>query len=194
MKIAINIVLFLVAAALAYVLYQGIAEPIQFRSEWRDREGAVKDQLEKVRDAQIAYKSIVGRYASTFDSLEQTLKTESFIIKSLSGDPEVDANVVEIITKVSALDSMTTLGINLDSLRYIPYTNGLVFDMETKVLDEYQNAKNIPVIKVSANVRDYMGPWAKMKYAKYDDAYKPKTAKTEFGDLNKPSTNGNWRQ
>lgn len=194
MKIAINIVLLLVAAALAYVLYQGIAEPIQFRTEWRERESAVKGQLEKVRDAQIAYKSIVGKYAPTFDSLEQILKTEDFIIKSLSGDPEVDKNVVEIITRVSALDSMATLGINLDSIRYIPYTNGLEFDLETKVLEEFQNAKNIPVIKVSSNVRDYMGKWAENKYSKYDENYKPKTAKTFFGDLTKPSTNGNWRQ
>ncbi|MGB0862791.1 MAG: hypothetical protein ACPG19_06160 [Saprospiraceae bacterium] len=175
-------------------MYQGIAEPIQFRSEWRDREEAVRDQLIQIRDAQIAYKSIVGKYAPTFDTLEQVLRTEKFVIKSLSGDPEVDENVVEIITELSALDSMTTLGINLDSLRFVPYTNGIVFDMESKVLEEYQSAKNIPVIKVTANVKDYMGKWATPKYSKYDGNYDPKRGKLFFGDLNKPSTNGNWRQ
>jgi len=194
MKIAINFVLFLVAAALAYLLYQGIAEPIQFRSEWRDREATVRDQLVKVRDAQVAYKSIVGEYAPTFDTLEQVLRTGTFEIRALSGDPEVDENVVEIVTKVSALDSMTTLGINLDSLRYVPFTDGKVFDIDARVLAEYQRAKNIPVIKVSTPVKNYMGKWADIEYSKYDKNYNPKSGILFFGDLNKPSTSGNWRQ
>ena len=194
MRIVINIVLVLAIVGLSYALYTSIAEPIQFRSEWRERERAVSDQLKKVRDAQIAYKGIVGEYAHSFDTLEEVLRTGEFKIVSVIGDPD-DPNkpVITSETLVPAADSMATLGINIDSLRYVPYTEGQEFEIDAKVLDEYQNAKNIPVVQVGVRVREYMGKWKSKRFNRYDDSYDPNSF-LKFGDMGKPSTNGNWRE
>ena len=194
MRFLINIVLLAAVVGLSYLLYTSIAEPIQFRTEWTDRERTVKTKLEQIRDAQIAFKGIVGEYAGSFDTLEEVLKTGTFEIVSVIGDPD-DPNAVltRVTTSVNALDSMKTLGINLDSLRYVPYTNGQEFDIEARVLPEFQNAKNIPVVRVGVKISDYMGKWGSNEFKKYDNFYDP-NKRTQFGDLNKPSTNGNWRQ
>lgn len=194
MRIAINIVLVLAIVGLSYLLYASIAEPIQFRTEWRDRETAVKKKLEKIRDAQVAYKSIKGTYASSFDSLALVLQSDSFELVAIEGDPnDPNAQVKRTVTYVNALDSMQRLGINLDSLRYVPFTDGIEFEVKADVLDEYQNAKNIPVVEVGVRIKDYMGKYGSKKYAMYDQSYDPNSF-TKFGDLLKPSTNGNWRK
>lgn len=194
MKILINLLLTLVVAGLGWVLYNSIAEPIQFGEEWRAREKKVSKKLEQVRTAQLAFKDIVGYYATSFDTLSTVLKSSNFEIKTIIGDPNAENADFKVITSyVPTLDSMTALGINLDSLQYIPYTDGKTFDIEAKVLPEYQNAKNIPVVMVSTVVGDYMGPWNNKKYNKYDQTYNPK-AKLFFGNLGAPSTDGNWRK
>ncbi len=194
MRIVINIILLLAVVGLSYMLYDSIAEPIEFKEAWKARETKVKTQLEKIRTAQVAYKNIVGEYAPTFDTLQKVLSTEEFVVRSVIGDPD-DPNAKLIITetRVNALDSMTRLGIDLADIRYVPYTDNQEFDLTAKVLDEYQNAKNIPVLQVSVRIKDYMGPWADPDFSKYDANYKPNYT-TKFGDLTRPSTDGNWRK
>lgn len=194
MRIAINIVLVLAIVGLSYLLYASIAEPIQFRTEWRDRETVVKRKLENIRDAQVAYKSIKGTYAPSFDSLALVLQSDSFELVAIEGDPnDPNAEVKRTTTYVNALDSMARLGISLDSLRFVPFTDGQEFEIQADILDEYQNAKNIPVVRVGVRIKDYMGKYGSKKYAMYDQAYDP-NGFTMFGDLTKPSTNGNWRK
>ena len=193
MRIVINILLFLVVVALGYLLYQSLSEPILFESEWAKRENAVKNKLMQIRDAQIAYKSIKGEYAPTFDDLTKVLTEEKFEIKSVIGDPDdPNSNYQTITTYVNAVDSMQSLGINLDSLMYVPFSDSS-FVMNALVLEEYQNAKNIPVMECKVRIRDYMGPYADPKFSRYNKQYKPETY-TKFGDLTTPSTDGNWRK
>lgn len=193
MRIVINILLFLVVVALGYLLYQSLSEPIVFEAEWAKRENAVKKKLIQIRDAQIAYKSIKGEYAPTFDDLAQVLKEEKFEIKSVIGDPDAENAKVEYVTTyVNAADSMQTLGINVDSLMYVPFSDS-TFIMDALVLSEYQNAKNIPVMECKIRIKDYMGPYADPKFSRYNKQYKPETY-TKFGDLSTPSTDGNWRK
>ncbi len=194
MKIVLNILLTAAVLGLVYLLYVSIAEPIQFKEEWKLRERKVANQLEDVRKAQIAFKDIVGYYATTFDTLAQVLKTENFKIKTTIGDPDdPNSNFREFYTEVPAIDSINAMGINLDSLAYIPYSDGEEFTIIAKVLPEYQSAKNIAVISVSTTVETYMGPWGAKRFNRYDAMYNPK-AKLFFGNLEKPSTDGNWRK
>jgi hypothetical protein len=194
MKIVLNILLTAAVAGLVYLLYVSIAEPIQFKDEWSSRERKVGDQLEDVRVAQIAFKDIVGYYAPNFDTLAQVLRTENFKIKTTIGDPDdPKSNFREFITESPAIDSMNAMGINLDSIGYVPYGNGEKFTIVAKILPEYQSAKNIAVISVYTPVETYMGPWGDARFNRYDAMYNPK-AKLFFGNLEKPSTDGNWRK
>lgn len=194
MKIVLNILLTAAVLGLVYLLYTSIAEPIQFREEWRVRERKVADKLEDVRTAQIAFKDIVGYYAPNFDTLAQVLKTQNFTIKATIGDPDdPNSNYREFTTTRSALDSMNTLGIDLDNLAKVPYSDNAEFTIVTKILAEYQSAKNIAVLSVYTPVETYMGEWANPRFSQYEPTYNPKD-KLYFGNLEKPSTDGNWRK
>lgn len=190
MKTIINIVLLLITIGLIALLGMSINEPIKFNEARDMRDGAVIAKLKKIRDAQQAYRGIKGLYASNFEELVSTLKTDSFSIKRAFGNPDEEGGTFRIETSyVSAADSMVALGINLDSLSYIPYGNGAAFDVKADTIT-YQQTK-VPVVEVRAQIKSYMGEYGDYKYTKYDDRYDPDGYR-KFGDLGKPSTSGNW--
>lgn len=190
MRLIINLVLGLIIAALIYFLASSIYEPIKFNAEREVREDAVVEKLQEIRTAQLAYRGIVGEYAPTFDTLEQVLKTDSFKIIRVFGNPdEENAKITKEIFYVQAADSIQTLGINLDSLRFVPFSSGEEFKV-TAANIEYQST-TVPVVEVKTVIRNYMGEYSAPKYTRYDYSYKPDNVR-KFGDLSKPSTAGNW--
>lgn len=193
MRIVIDIVLIAVIAGLVYLLYANIQEPIEFKNEKQKRERAVINKLIEVRQAQEHYRSITGEFASNFDTLKEVLSTGEFMVVNVMGDPD-DPNSSEIIydtTYFPAADSMRSLGINLDSLRFVPYTEGHTFDMQADTLT-YQKTR-VTVVEVGVVRREFMGPYADPRFAKYDNTYDPNT-RLKFGDMNAPNTSGNWER
>jgi len=190
MRLIINLVLGLITLALIYLLVSSIYEPINFNAEKDKRESAVISKLENIRKAQLAYRGITGQYAHTFDTLVQVLKTDSFKIVRVFGNPdEEDAEIKRETFYVPAIDSVSKLGLNLDSLRYVPYSIGKEFDVTARLI-EYQSTE-VPVVEVKVPIKHYMGEYADAKYTRYDNRYKPENVR-KFGDLAKPSTAGNW--
>lgn len=189
MRIAINLVLVLVIAVLAYLLVDSIREPIQFQSERDRRETAVETKLDQIRVAQESYRDITGEFAPTFDTLQQVLQNENFKIISIVGDKDNDEEIRYDTTFVSARDSIQSLGIVLDSLPYIPYTSGETFDIKADTLT-YQ-ATLVYVCEVGTTRDKFMGKYADERFQRYDDTYEP-TATIKFGDMSKPSLAGNW--
>ena len=68
-KKILSVVLFLVCIGLVYLIYQGIMEPVNFNKEKARREAVAIQRLKDIRDLQVAYKSVTGRFVSTVDSL-----------------------------------------------------------------------------------------------------------------------------
>ena len=68
-KKILSVVLFLVCVGLVYLIYQGIMEPVNFNKEKARREAVAIQRLKDIRDLQVAYKSVTGRFVSTVDSL-----------------------------------------------------------------------------------------------------------------------------
>ncbi len=189
MRIAINIILVLVIAALAYILIDSIREPIEFQSQRAVREGAVTSKLEQIRIAQESFRDITGKFAHNFDTLSQVLKNENFTIVSILGDIDANEEITYDTTFVSAMDSITNMGINLDSLPYIPFTNNETFEIKADTMT-YQ-ATLVYVTEVGTNRNKYMGKYADPRFKRYDDTYDPNKF-IKFGDMSKPSLAGNW--
>ena len=137
MRLVINLFLAAVVIGLIWVLISSIREPIAFKAEKERRERAVIDKLMDIRTAQEAFRNIKGGFAPSFDSLVKVLSTDSFAIVAVIGDPD-DPNftgVIEYDTTFSpAVDSMQALGINLDSLAFVPYGNGATFDIQADTI------------------------------------------------------------
>ena len=76
MKSLLNIVLWICVVLLVYVCYASIMKPIRFDALRQQREAAVKARLLDIRKAQSAYHLLHdGRYAASFDTLIQFVKT-----------------------------------------------------------------------------------------------------------------------
>lgn len=194
MRLAINLILIAIVAFLVYALYSSIREPIAFKTEKERRERQVVDQLMKIRTAQEAFRDITGKFAHSFDTLSEVLENGNFTIIKVIGDPD-DPNFTGDITYDTvfqpAADSMRSLLSinNFDSLRYIPFTRGKVFDISANVID-YQSTE-VPVVEVGTPRSNFMGPYADPRFARYDQAYDP-TEPIKFGNLYAPNLSGNW--
>ncbi|MFT5970892.1 MAG: type II secretory pathway pseudopilin PulG, partial [Flavobacteriales bacterium] len=76
----IKIALWLVIFVLGYFLVQSVMGPIRFNKEKDKRYAAVISNLEDIRSAQLAYKSVNGNYSSNFDQLINFTDTGRFEI------------------------------------------------------------------------------------------------------------------
>ncbi|MFK7935912.1 MAG: hypothetical protein AB8G22_20530 [Saprospiraceae bacterium] len=190
MRLVINLVLFALILGLIYVLIGSIREPIAFQAERAKREQAVIDKLMEIRTAQEAYRGITGLFAPTFDTLKQVLNEGKFLIINVQGDPDdPDAVITYDTTYVNASDSLASLGLNLDSLRYVPFGNGAAFNIKADTIDYQQTL--VSVTEVGTPIKSYMGPFADERFVRYDAKYNPNGVR-KFGDMNKPNLSGNW--
>lgn len=192
MKNVFKILVYLLALLLGFMLYSSIKEPIKFQAAKKAREAVVVKQLEDIRTSQEIYRAVTGEFCSDFDTLAQVLKTGQIPFLVLTADPDFPNDPEKIIrdtTYSSALDSLMTMGINLDSLRYVPFGGGKTFDIAADTLT-YQSTL-VNVVEVGTYYKDFMGKYADPKYGKYDQSYTP-SERIKFGDLSKPNISGSW--
>ncbi len=192
MRLGINILLTLVILFLAFLLYNSIKEPIAFKAQKDLRSDAVKNRLMDIRTAQEHFRDIKGEFAENFDTLSYVLKTDSFKIENIMDDPDSEdpeAFITETTFK-SAIDSINKLDINLDSLRYVPFSD-TQFKIETDTLTYQKTLVN--VLEVSTRWKDFMGEFGSERFMKYDNSYEPNNI-FKFGDMSKPNLGGNWER
>lgn len=193
MKIVIQIGLAIVAAVLAYMIYDGIQEKIIFKEMAQDRREVVQERLLNIVTAQKEFKSQKGKYASNFAELEHFLNSDSLvIIKAIGTVPdtltEKEAVELGIVTRDTTLVPAQSIfegqGIFIDSLKYIPFSKGNVFKLQAGVIEK--NKVNVNVFEASAKFEDvYKGLKTNNENVKLDDVLK-------VGSMTEPITSGNW--
>ncbi len=192
MKLVINLILAILIGILAYVLYTSINEPIAFQGEKIKRKSAVVKSLQNIRTAQELYRGVTGEFAATFDTLREVLNTGTFKLVNVQGDPDdpnnPEAVVYDTIFK-PAIDSVRSLGVILDKMEMIPYSEGKMYDIAADTLTYQQTV--VPVVEVGTFWKDFMGEYASPKYTKYDSNYDP-NARMKFGSMDAPQLGGSW--
>lgn len=192
MRLITNLVLIALVIALVWVLINSIQEPIAFKAEKEKRETAVVDKLTKIREAQKYYRDVTGEFAPNFDTMVQVLKTGKIQKISVYGNPD-DPNAETALrydtTYESAMDYVNKLGLNMDSIAYVPFGNGQKFDIDADTLT-YQKTL-VSVTQVGIRRNKFMGKYGDEKYAMYDQLYEP-TSLIKFGNMNAPNLSGNW--
>lgn len=134
-RIITIVVLSLLAILLGYLLVDSIMEPIRFQKE-KDRRYAVTiERLKNIRTAQEAFRSENNRYTKSFDTLINFILNDSFRVVRQIGSFDDSVAVAEgrvhrDTINVSILDSLFKKGFPIDSLRFVPFTNGEQFTMD----------------------------------------------------------------
>ena len=151
MKTAIQIVLLVAIIVLGYLLWESINKPIRFNKEKNRREAATIERLKDIRSAQVAFRAEYNRFTGDFDTLINFLKTDSFrVVKAIGSVPDSmieelgramaerqalrDGLISRDTIKLSVKDSLFTARYYIDSLRFVPFTDGYVFEMAAGLL------------------------------------------------------------
>jgi hypothetical protein len=134
MKTIIQIFLVVAILVLGYLLVVSINQPIKFKSEQTKRYEKTIERLKDIRTAQLAYRSIYGKFTGSFDTLIHFVKNDSFKVVTQIGNIEDSLAVAQgLIVRdtllIPVLDSLFGVKYPVDSLRLVPFTGGKEFEI-----------------------------------------------------------------
>lgn len=210
MRKVIQVLFILIIIVLGFLIVESIMEPIRFNQEVEVREKATIKRLVEIREAQKAYKDIYKQYTGSFDTLISFLDTSSFqVVKAIGDIPEewleqmgfdkartkalADGIITRDITQIPVLDSLFGVGFNSDSLRYVPFTENVTFEMEA---GEILTSSNLTVQVIEAFVMydELLNGLDGQLIANYKDE-RMKIVGFEgvkFGSMEEGTLTGNW--
>lgn len=159
-KLLLEIGLLLIAGLFAYLWIAGIQRKINFDEEKAKRYEVVVKDLKNIREIQVAYKSKYDEYCGKWDKLIKFAKNDSLLIINKVGDIEDsiavaqglvkwDTIMVPVLEKLISEDKIIQ-PINLDSLKYIPYSGGKEYELGA---GEVLTASKVTVKVFEANAK-----------------------------------------
>jgi len=193
-----KIVLGVLILFLGYKLYTIIQEPIDFENLKEKRYTAVKDRLEKIRDAQKAHRTEYQVFAEDLESLIAFIDTgKSAIIqrkdssfmyydKTYLQDMEKDTIITTILGYEPVKGKLFSADFNPNTLRMIPYSNNVPFMVA---------AGKIKISDVVVPVFEAKAPDTIIFFdvlSKYDQ-YIDNDYALKVGDLKEATLSGNWK-
>jgi len=210
MRRVIQILFVLIIIVLGYLIVESIMEPIRFNSEVETREQATIDRLIDIREAQKAYKDVYKKYTGSFDTLIAFIDTASFTVVKADGDiPEEwldelgfekareKALAEGVITRepiqVPVLDSLFHQGFASDSLRYVPFCDGVKFTLTSGELLTSSNL-TVQVVETFCLYDDLLNGMDMQLVVNYKDE-RMKIVGFEglkFGSMEEGTLTGNW--
>jgi type II secretory pathway pseudopilin PulG len=186
-KLLINLVLILIIGLLVYKLVATIQEPITFQKEKAKRDAVAIERLKQIRLSQLAFKGKYGHYSGSFDSLINMVKTDSFEVVKVIGDPNDSTVVVKKeVFKKSMLDSLFAGNAqDLAQIPEVPFSKkGDKFNIQAALITK--NNTEIPAFEVSAPLKVIYSDLPNQYYAdKFNDVMR-------VGNINDGTTTGSW--
>lgn len=90
----VSIILGLITLFFAYLIYSSVMAPIRFDEEKAVRYETAVNKMQDIKKSQLAYKSLKGNYAPSFDSLVKFIESERFeiITRKDTSVPDVARN------------------------------------------------------------------------------------------------------
>ncbi len=134
MRTVIQILLFIVAVVLAYFIYKGVQDPINFEKAKDDRYEATIERLKQIRKAELAYRNAYGTFTGSWDTLINFVKydsvrnvrkvgelTDSMIDEGLTEREAVEKGLlIRDTIRESVLESEFGSSFDADKLKEIP--------------------------------------------------------------------------
>jgi len=165
MRIIIQILLFIVAVILAYFIYKGVQNPIEFEKAKDARYDATIERLKQIRQAELAYKDVYDKFTGSWDTLINFVKydsvrnvrkvgelTDSMIEAGLTEREAVEKGLlIRDTVKESVLESVFSSSFNADKLKEVPVPDTTAyFDLGATVITTGSGIK-VPVFEAKAH-------------------------------------------
>ena len=188
----LTIVFFVIAIAAGYLLYNGIHSTIEEAKEIERIETTVKQKLELIRDAQVAYQGNNGDYADTWEKLIHFVdsgkiwtiqKTEK--ITMLAYGAEKSEFIYDTLGFEMVYDYLSKVHGNFNSkdLPELPHAQGKYFALYAKA--DVRNGVNVDYVEVTDTF-----PFDRTR--KEDNDIKNRRP-LKFGSKTEITTAGNWQ-
>ena len=198
MKAVFHVILIAAICVVAYFVYESIQQPLRFNAEKNVRYDATVQRLKDIRTAQIAFRSENKKYTGSFDTLIDFLKTGHFKVVMIIGDEDDEAAIAAGKIKrdtiyIPVLDSLFKKGYSVDSMRFVPFTKGVEFELGTANIEAGKVQVNVFEAKIPFDVLlDGLDPQLLVNY-KADRVIKTGYAGLKVGSLTETTNNaGNW--
>ncbi|RLD41859.1 MAG: hypothetical protein DRI86_12670 [Bacteroidetes bacterium] len=204
-KILIQVVLLVVVVFLGYKVYDSIMEPVRYKKATTDREKIIIKKLNQIKELEIQYKKLNGKYAGSFDTLvdfylndDMPLVFKSGVVPdTLTEDQAIEMGLVTrdttlIAIKDTLLNDVENFDIN--KLVLVPFTHGKVnFEIERGTVKRANF--DVPVFEVRCYKKDYLAGIKEQDLLQNDLLIMNEEEKfpgLKLGSLTEPSTDGNW--
>ncbi|MBQ4822487.1 hypothetical protein [Aquimarina sp. MMG016] len=138
MKIVIQLVLWVVIGFLAYMVYNSVMGPVRFNKVKEARYAKAIENLRDIRQAQLAHKTVTGRFEKDPQKLIAFLDTAKFTLTQRKDSSFIRFN------KVLKIDEPKDTVV-IDTLGYASVRDSLF-----KGTDRYKNMMKVPVKGVDA--------------------------------------------
>ncbi len=198
----VSIVLLAASGYLAYLIYQGIMEPINFNKDKIARYVKVIDNLKLIRDAEVKYKQVHGEYTNSKDSLIEFVKNGQLAITEISNREEEVDKGGGIKIKVSVKQVDTTgyepvlkyfSGRDFENMFSVPGTDKQ-FDLATSKIEKLPGLM-VSVFEAKVSKKPILKGLSSSLVKQELEAIETDQVKGEFvsvGSLLEVTTAGNW--
>jgi hypothetical protein len=210
MRKVVQSILIVAIIVLGYLVVESIMRPIRFQRLVEDREQAVIAKLIEIREAQKAYKDVYKKYTGSFDTLGMFLENDSFTVtKAIGTIPEEwleelglekarqkaieEKIIVRETSRRQVMDSLFGGTFSVDSMKYVPYTDGVEFEIKSNQILTSSNLM-VQVVEVKCYYDDILEGLNKQLIANYKDQRVTLTGfpGIKFGSLDEGTLSGNW--
>ena len=160
LKVVVNLVLWIIIIALGYLTFMSVYGEIQFNTLKEKRYSVVIDRLIDIRDVEMAYKQVNGKFTDNFDELVKfvddgqftiTQRRDSSVIdlvatKQFGVEIPKDIVIIDTLGKKSVKDSLFGSDTRYKKMMFVPgLDNGTKFQLKAGMLDD------IPVFEASVD-------------------------------------------
>jgi hypothetical protein len=196
MKAVIQIILFVVVIYLGYSVYESIMEPVRLNKEMKKREKVVIKRMKDLRKAELIHKQLHGVYLKDWDSLVQFIDTAEIPVVKILPDPEDTTYTKTIKDTVGYVRVYDTIfhnqKVDLSKFMLIPFSNGDTISLNAGKIEK--GGVTVQVFEAKAPYKSYLKGMPEqfiinqIASKKDVDLYPG----IKVGNMNEPSTSGNW--
>ena len=201
LNIIINIVLLAVVVLLAMQVIKSIQAPIKFNKAQSEREAQVIQRLIDIRNAEVHYKNVNGKYTASFDTLIGFCQTAEIPIVNIIPDP-TDTTFTRTITDtlgyVKVVDSIRGSKrdqFNINDICFVPFSNPTTkFELEAGMIK--RSGIDVPVFEARTPYEVYLNGLDEQRIlnAKAEKESINRYAGLKVGSMEEASTDGNWEK
>ncbi|MGB7784693.1 MAG: hypothetical protein WBL27_01200 [Salinimicrobium sp.] len=143
MRLAIQLVLWIVIIVLGYLVFNSVYEPIKFNDVKEQRYAKVIENLKDIRDAELAHKTVTGKFEGNWNNLIRFIDTAQFTLTQRRDTTVMD----EEYRKTYGVDRRKEIVV-IDTLGYKSVKDSLFGNS-----DRYKTMMNIPIAGVDEQIK-----------------------------------------